>query len=135
MDSNRVNTHMYKKAQDGWSSYVIKNIFARPRPFVINPNVMIFIPEPKGFSFPSGHTVSSFASVAVLFMVNVYAGLFGIILACFISFSRLYLYVHYHSDVIGGVVLGILSCCVSKKAAALIYKRVKRKNIDLRQDL
>lgn len=87
----------------------LKNIIARPRPFVINPEMLpnLIINPPSSFSFPSGHTLSSFESAVALFMCNKKAGIPAIILATLIGFSRNYLYVHYPTDVIAGAILGI----------------------------
>lgn len=106
---------------------IIKNIFARPRPFSHDPDILLLIPEPRDHSFPSGHTVSSFASAAALFMVNIYAGVFGIIAACMISFSRIYLYVHYPSDIIAGILLGSMSFYASRKSVALISNSIVKR--------
>ena len=58
------------------------------------------------FSFPSGHTIASFEAAVVIFLNNKKLGIAAMILACLIAFSRLYLYVHYPTDVICSVILG-----------------------------
>ena len=92
---------------------VLKNIFARTRPF-IEANMPIIINPPGGFSFPSGHTGSSFAAATVLSeFYKKWAALFYIV-ASLIAFSRMYLYVHYPSDILGGIMLGVVIgfvCC------------------------
>ena len=57
------------------------------------------------FSFPSGHTIASFEAAVVILLNNKKLGITAMILACLIAFSRLYLYVHYHTDVICSVIL------------------------------
>ena len=85
---------------------VLKNIFARTRPY-IEANFPVIIGAPGGYSFPSGHTGSSFAAATVLaFSFKKYGALFYI-LAALIGFSRAYLYVHYPTDIIAGALLGI----------------------------
>ena len=60
------------------------------------------------FSFPSGHTIASFEACTVLMLGDKKLGIPATILAILIAFSRLYLYVHYPTDVIVSVVLGTL---------------------------
>lgn len=84
---------------------VLKNIFTRMRPFAAA-NVPIIINPPGSYSFPSGHTGSSFAAATVLSgFYKKWAVLFYTV-AALIAFSRVYLYVHYPSDIVGGVILG-----------------------------
>ena len=63
----------------------------------------------QDYSFPSGHTQASFAAATALFTENKKAGICAYVLAALIAFSRLYLYVHFPTDVLAGVVIGI--CC------------------------
>jgi len=89
-------------------SIILKPLIARPRPFSYVENMKLLISAPKDFSFPSGHTLASFIS-AVIFLIEHKKGAKAIfILAVLISFSRLYLYVHFPSDVIVGALLGTL---------------------------
>lgn len=86
----------------------IKPIVARIRPFDVIPLLgNLLISPPTDFSFPSGHTMCSFATSIVIFSMNKKVGIFTMILSSFIGFSRLYLYVHYPSDVFGGMIIGI----------------------------
>ena len=87
------------------SNYILKPLFMRPRPYE-GLMLDLLIPVPGGYSFPSGHTTSSFAAAAALAMAGNPAGIPALILAALIAFSRMYLYVHYPTDIIGGIVLG-----------------------------
>lgn len=87
---------------------ILKPFVARIRPCDINLSVELFIPHPKGFSFPSGHTGASFAAASALFFNRKRLGILALILAALIGFSRLYLYVHYPTDVLAGALLGIM---------------------------
>ena len=87
---------------------ILKPLFARLRPFEFNDNIMLLIPKPNGYSFPSGHTMSSFAAATVLLYTNRKYGIIALIFAALIAFSRLYLYVHYPSDILAGMIIGIL---------------------------
>ena len=60
------------------------------------------------FSFPSGHTIASFEAATALLLGNKKLGIPAMVLAVLIAFSRLYLYVHYPTDVLTSVVLGIV---------------------------
>ena len=97
----------------------IKNLVARPRPCSINTDINLLIPFPSEYSFPSGHTLSSFVSAVGIYLGNKKLGVWAIALASLIAFSRLYLYVHFPTDILGGVVLGIalahLSLLITKK--------------------
>lgn len=88
---------------------ILKPFVARLRPFDVNTSIQLLIPRPTDFSFPSGHTGAAFASASALyFSKNRFRGL-ALILAALIGFSRLYLYVHYPTDVLAGVFIGILA--------------------------
>lgn len=86
---------------------LLKNTIQRPRPYDKFPLVDMVIGRYRSFSFPSGHTASSFAAAYIL---SRYLKRFSLVfwsLAALISFSRMYLFLHYPSDVLGGVVLGL----------------------------
>ena len=87
---------------------VMKNFVARPRPCWIDPSVQLLVKIPADYSFPSGHTSASFAAALVLWMYNKKTGFAAIFLATIIGISRLYLFVHFPSDVIVSVFLGSL---------------------------
>ncbi len=86
------------------STWGIKNIVCRPRPFLQNPNITLIIPPPSGYSFPSGHALSSFTAAFLLLMYRMkYLDIAALVLACLIAFSRIYLYVHFPTDILGGI--------------------------------
>ena len=99
----------------------LKPLIARTRPFDANDlkNILL-IEAPTDYSFPSGHTMSSFAAAIVLIYMDKKVGIIAMILAVLIAFSRLYLYVHYPSDVFAGMILGILSAIISIKLLSKI---------------
>ena len=85
----------------------LKNLIARPRPCWLDGSVKLLIPIPTDYSFPSGHTLSSVIGATVLTKTNRRFGWAAIPLAAIIAFSRLYLFVHYPSDILAGAVLGV----------------------------
>ncbi len=86
----------------------IKSIVRRPRPCHTYKNVTMLIPIPSDLSFPSGHTTASFACSTIILLYFPLFGIIGMIYALLTGFSRLYLFVHYISDVTIGMALGIL---------------------------
>lgn len=88
---------------------ILKNIIRRERPYTTFSDITLLIKALSSYSFPSGHTSSSFAAAYVL---SRYLGRYGFLfwgIAVLMGFSRIYLFVHYPSDVLGGVLLGLLS--------------------------
>ncbi len=97
----------------------LKNLIARPRPCWLDQSVQLLIATPGDYSFPSGHTLSSVIGATVLTKTDRRFGYAAIPLAALIAFSRLYLYVHFPSDVLAAAVLGVLIgeaafCCGGK---------------------
>lgn len=88
---------------------IIKNIVKRPRPCHKLDDDDLIVDRPRYYSFPSGHTAASFAFAGVsLLRCQVITFIPIIILASLISFSRIYLRVHYLTDVLAGLVLGLI---------------------------
>lgn len=87
----------------------LKPLVARPRPFDVRPWIELIIPPPSDYSFPSGHTAASFAVTAALFFVKNKMWRVSCVMAALIAFTRLYLYVHYPTDILGGIAVGIMS--------------------------
>lgn len=105
---------------------ILKNLVARVRPYDVNTAIAILIKKPLDFSFPSGHTAASFAAMTALFLAKMKkAWIAALVLAVLIAFSRLYFYVHYPTDVLGGAVVGILSGIIGYAIVEKIDKRRK----------
>ena len=103
---------------------ILKPLFARPRPCDLNTLIQILVERPNGHSFPSGHTSSAFAAAAALFCQNKRLGIPALVLAAFIGFTRLYLYVHFPTDVLAGILLGLM---LGAAASALVNFAAKKR--------
>ena len=100
---------------------VLKPLFDRVRPCVVNPAVELLVACPTDASFPSGHTAASFAAVSALVAAGSRLWMPGLVLAVLIAVSRLYLYVHWPTDVLAGALLGWGLGC----AARSLLRRMK----------
>lgn len=102
---------------------ILKPLVNRLRPFTYN-DIHLLIPKPKDPSFPSGHTAASFVCVMILFLMKQKGKYLVLLIAVLIAFSRLYLYVHFPSDVLAGVVLGL---CIGWFVVFFFKKRIDEK--------
>ena len=89
----------------------LKPLVGRIRPYdyqwqFFQKEITLLVEGLHDFSFPSGHTIASFEAATALLIGNKKLGIPAMILAVLIAFSRLYLYVHYPTDVIASVILG-----------------------------
>lgn len=111
---------------------ILKPVISRVRPYDMFDWISIKIIKPSDGSFPSGHTMSSFAfSMALLFVCRKW-GIFALIFSCLMGFSRLYFQVHFLTDVLAGMILGILCAVIIYGIAAKTpWFEVGRKNAKL----
>lgn len=100
----------------------LKNIVARPRPCWLE-SIDLLVKNPRDYSFPSGHTWSAVAGAWVATAANRRFGYAAIPLAAALAFSRLYLFVHFPSDVLAGALMGALLGLL----AAALQKRLSGK--------
>jgi undecaprenyl-diphosphatase len=87
--------------------FVIKPLIARPRPFLVDPTLMVFEARAASYAFPSGHAASAAAGATALGLVAPAWRALWWALAIAIAGSRVYLGQHYPLDVAGGLVLGL----------------------------
>lgn len=104
----------------------LKNIVARLRPFQTHAFELL-IPAPTGYSFPSGHTLASFAAASAILYFDKKWGIVALIGAALIGFSRLYFFVHFPTDVLMGVLLGIVSGYLGYRLSIPLYDRLQKK--------
>lgn len=106
------------------TNVVLKNIIARTRPFYTIDELVTLINYPKDYSFPSGHSTSWFAGGMSMFLcVKKRFSFIFLILAILMAFSRLYVGVHYTTDVICGLIIGIISAIISYFVIKALYKK------------
>ncbi len=98
----------------------VKNIVCRVRPCYIV-DIQMIVSKPRSYSFPSGHSCSSFAAATVILKMNKHFGIPALVLASLIAFSRLYNYVHYPTDVLCGIILGVLCALI----VCYLFKKFK----------
>lgn len=103
----------------------LKPLVARPRPCWLDPGVTLLIPNETDFSFPSGHTLASFAAATVLLKWDRRYGICAFVLAFLIAFSRLYLYVHFPSDILGGMAIGVLIGLLASAAGKWLFDHLE----------
>ena len=108
---------------------ILKNAIARTRPYDVNTAMQaeLLVKALSDFSFPSGHTLASFEAATVLMIRDKRFGIPALILAILIALSRLYLYVHYPTDVLAGALLGVFIGIFACFLVDKIYKRFEKK--------
>lgn len=111
----------------------LKHVFVRTRPYFISDEIMSFLKSigfklPSSYSFPSGHSSSSFSVAFALFLYNKKWGTPSLVLASLIAFSRLYFGVHYPTDVLAGVMIGIIVAYLVFNIYKLICKKFNNKH-------
>lgn len=96
---------------------ILKPLVGRIRPCDVNTSVQLLIARPTDYSFPSGHSAASFAAASALYFGRQKFWKPAFVLALLIAFSRLYLYVHYPTDVLAGAMIGIMMGYIGFRAA------------------
>lgn len=102
---------------------LLKNLIARPRPYQTFEDIALYMRPLASYSFPSGHTSSAFASAAAIIWTHKKYGWPLLLPAALIGFSRVYLSMHYLTDVLGGIAAG----CVYAAVGAVIAAKVKNR--------
>ncbi|MCI2058292.1 MAG: phosphatase PAP2 family protein [Oscillibacter sp.] len=105
---------------------ILKPLIARVRPCDVNPAAELLVRRPSDWSFPSGHAASSFAATAALYAAGCRGWIPAFALSLLICFSRLYLYVHWPSDVLAGAILGVVLGFLAQKLYDKVAKKMKK---------
>ena len=109
------------------TNLLLKNIVARPRPFAEIEALIPLIAKPTDFSFPSGHTTASFAvALVMLRILPKKIGIPAVVLAALVAFSRLYLGVHYPTDVLVGFVVALVGSLLAVWIVRMKLGNIKR---------
>lgn len=115
------------------NNLILKNLVERTRPYEVVQGLVPLLGKQADFSFPSGHTGSSFAAAGILYrkLPKKY-GIPAMVLAFLIAMSRLYLGVHYPSDVLFGMLSGIAISYVAEKIVNYRYREnLEMESIDV----
>lgn len=111
-------------------SLILKPIVQRLRPYTLNEYITLIVPPERDFySFPSGHSLFAFGAATIIFIYNKKLGICMYLLAAMIAFSRLYLYVHFPTDVMTGAAVGILLAILSYKLQQMFFSETKLKHL------
>lgn len=116
------------------NNIILKNLIARPRPYATYPELVADLADlihiPKSYSFPSGHTVSAMAAAFTIFTQHKKLGIVALIMAFLMGLSRLYVGVHFPTDVYGGIIVGALIALAvylaEKKITPALVKKFKK---------
>lgn len=113
------------------NNIVLKNLIARSRPCWTYPEMVDLVEIPKSYSFPSGHTVSAFAVSLVILSQHKKLGIVTVIMAALMAFTRLYVFVHFPTDIFGGMLVGAAIACfvcfTEKKLTPIIMSKLLKK--------
>lgn len=105
----------------------LKPLFARLRPYEFDTTVVLLTKKEIDFSFPSGHTMASFCASTGIFMNNRKWGAVAFAVACLIAFSRIYLMMHFFTDVIVSAILGVLLGVLAFFIVLFVWSRLPKK--------
>lgn len=109
----------------------LKHLITRCRPCWLEPGVKLLVDCPNSYSFPSGHTSGFFTLATAIFLSNKKFGIPALVFASLGAFSRLYLFVHWPTDVLGGILsgalCGVLSFLIIDALINIFRKKVKDK--------
>lgn len=109
--------------------YGLKDLIARARPCHLDETVELLVKRPSSFSCPSTHSAWAFAAATSIFLYFRKSGIGVMIVAALIAFSRLYLFVHFPTDVLFGAVLGIALAFITFKVQQLMHIRKRETGI------
>ena len=107
---------------------LLKHVVTRMRPCQIDQTFAMLVERPTSSSFPSTHSAFAFGTAMAIFMNHRRAGVLMFIVATLVAFSRLYLFVHFPTDVLCGIVLGIAVGFAAVRICDFVEKKMQKEN-------
>jgi undecaprenyl-diphosphatase len=107
---------------------LLKHVVTRMRPCQIDQTFAMLVERPTSSSFPSTHSAFAFGTAMAIFMNHRRAGVLMFIVATLVAFSRLYLFVHFPTDVLCGIVLGIVVGFAAARICDFVEKKMQKEN-------
>lgn len=105
---------------------LLKPLVGRIRPYDVNDTIALIVAKEKDFSFPSGHTAICFAGTTAIYLAKqIKMGHIALGIAILVAISRMYLYMHYPTDVLGGMVVGVIAGFLGYTFSMEILRKVK----------
>ena len=105
---------------------LLKHVISRPRPCQIDQAFNLLVSRPSSSSFPSTHSAWAFGGATAIFMRHRKAGAAAYIVAALIAFSRLYLFLHFPTDVLFGIALGIALGVAANRLSELLFRKMQK---------
>ena len=105
---------------------VLKQLISRPRPCQIDQAFALLVARPSSSSFPSTHSAWAFGAATAIFMRHRKLGAAAYAVAALIAFSRLYMFLHFPTDVLFGMALGIALGVLASRITKALWKRFAR---------
>ena len=100
---------------------IIRFFWERPRPFV-EQNITPLIEHSASSSFPSGHATALFALGTLFFLYNKTIGTVFLLGATIVSVARVFAFLHWPSDIIGGTIVGVVSAILVVQFSRRVFK-------------
>lgn len=115
-----------------FNNIFLKNLFARPRPCATYPEMVDLVKVPTSYSFPSGHTVSAMAVAFTILTQHKKLGIVALVMAFLMGLTRLYVFVHFPTDVYCGIIVGasiaIFVWYAEQKLTPIITSKLTKKS-------
>ena len=108
--------------------YGLKNLISRPRPCQVDLDFALLVDRPSSSSFPSTHSAWAFGAATAVFMQHKKLGIAALTAAALIAFSRMYLFLHFPTDVLAGIALGIGLGVLANRITGLIWKAADKRS-------